>query len=251
MPRTDDIRLGDGTMLPILHEDRSVLAIDKPPGWMLVPYSWQKTDKNLLAAITSSIQRGDFWARSRNLRFLRNIHRLDAETSGVLLLAKSLGAVNSLSRLFGSRRIEKRYLAVVTGEPPQTSWSCHRKLAPDPSRIGRMKIDARQGKPAETVFQVLRSERGLALIEARPVTGRTHQIRLHLASCGLPVLGDCLYGGAPPASELSSNRLRLFPLALRAIEVSYRDPFTRKSVRIAAPSEAFLDAMGFSDGSGG
>ena len=67
VPKPNQIELGDGTLIPILYEDRSVLAIDKPPGWMLVPYTWQKTDRNLQAAIVSAIAEGFFWARSRNL----------------------------------------------------------------------------------------------------------------------------------------------------------------------------------------
>src|SRR5213592_3384725 len=105
--------------IEILYEDRSVLAIDKPRDWMLVPFSWQKTNRNLQAALTSSIAARDFWARSRNLRFLRFIHRLDAETTGVLLFGKSPGAVASYGRLFESRRMEKVYLAVVQGTPRQ------------------------------------------------------------------------------------------------------------------------------------
>src|SRR5213593_2527572 len=103
MAKTSYIELGSGEQIPILYEDRSVLAIDKPRGWMLVPFSWQRTDRNLQAALSSSIAAKDFWARSRNIRFLRFVHRLDAETTGVLLFAKSPGATKSYSRLFESR----------------------------------------------------------------------------------------------------------------------------------------------------
>ena len=83
MARPNWIELGDGTTIPILYEDRSVLAIDKPVGWMLVPYNWDKTGRNLQLAISSAVQGGAFWAKSRNLRFLKYVHRLDAETTGV------------------------------------------------------------------------------------------------------------------------------------------------------------------------
>ncbi len=95
MPKTNFIELEDCEPIPILYEDRSVIAIDKPPGWMLIPHSWQKTTRNLQAAIASSIAGRDFWARSRSLKFLRHVHRLDADTSGVLLFAKSFGAVQN------------------------------------------------------------------------------------------------------------------------------------------------------------
>src|SRR6478735_5246771 len=101
--------------MPILYEDRAVLAIDKPRNWMLVPFNWQRTNRNLQAAIVSSIAAGDFWARSRGLKFLRHIHRLDADTSGVLLLARSQGALDTMGRLFESRQMHKTYLAVAQG----------------------------------------------------------------------------------------------------------------------------------------
>ena len=110
MAKSDAIELPTGERIPILYEDRSVLAIDKPRGWMLVPFSWQKTDRNLQAAIASSIAARDFWARSRNLKYLRSIHRLDADTSGVLLFARSPGATRTYGELFESRKMEKVYL---------------------------------------------------------------------------------------------------------------------------------------------
>ena len=113
MAKPNFIELPTGEKIPILYEDRSVIAIDKARGWMLVPFSWLKTGRNLQAALISSIAAGDFWARSRGLRFLRFVHRLDAETTGILLLAKSPGAVTIYGSLFESRKMEKLYLAVV------------------------------------------------------------------------------------------------------------------------------------------
>src|SRR6476469_11192601 len=105
MPRPNAIQLGDEVTIPILYEDRAVLAIDKPPGWMLVPYNWDRTGRNLQLAISSSILGGEFWARSRSLKFLKYVHRLDAETTGVLLFAKSPGALQTFGDMFESRRI--------------------------------------------------------------------------------------------------------------------------------------------------
>jgi len=197
MAKPNQIELQTGERIPILYEDRSVLAIDKPRGWMLAPVSWHNTGRNLQAALMSSIAARDFWARSRNLKYLRFVHRLDADTSGILLLAKSPGAVDTFGSLFESRNMEKVYLAVVRGAPKQSEWTCRRKLAPDPSARGTMKVDARHGKEAETHFRVLQSDGKTTLVEARPVTGRTHQIRVHLAESGHPVVGDGLYGPEP------------------------------------------------------
>jgi RluA family pseudouridine synthase len=234
--KTQFIELGTGEQIPILYEDRSVIAIDKPAGWMLVPTTWQRTQRNLQAAIESSIAARAFWARSRNLKFLRYVHRLDAETSGVLLFGKTAGAVRSCAELFESRRMEKLYLAVVEGRPKQSQWICREKIAEESSSPKRMKVDSRSGKPAETRFRVLATAEDRTLLEARPVTGRTHQIRLHLATSNLPVVGDSGYGRAGKGS----------PLALRSIMLAYRDPFTRRQVCVKAPLDDFLKSFSFS-----
>lgn len=222
----------------ILYEDRSVIAIDKPAGWLLVPFSWQSTQRNLQAAITSAIEAREFWAKSRNLRFLRAVHRLDGDTSGILLMARSPGAVDSFSALFESRRMRKRYLAVVKGKPARPEWTCQLPLAPDPRHIGRMVVDEQEGKDAETRFHLLRSNLTHSLLEVFPRTGRTHQIRVHLLTAGLPIVGDDLYGGAPTGSDE-------FPLGLRAVGLEYEDPFQRRTIRIRAGAEDFLRTFGF------
>jgi RluA family pseudouridine synthase len=228
MAKPNSIELPDGERVDILYEDRSVLAIDKPPGWMLAPVSWDKTSRNLHRALMLSMQAGDFWARSRNLRYIRFIHRLDAETSGVVLLAKNPGALSAMSQLFETRRMHKKYLAVVRGRPLQSHWTCRLRITPELDATGRMQVDERHGREAETAFVVLQQGKASALIEAAPVTGRTHQIRVHLAAAGHPILGDALYGDKGPA------------LALRAVEISYTDPFQKRPVRILAPTENFL-----------
>lgn len=229
MAKPSFIELPGTEPIPILYEDRAVLAIDKSRGWMLVPFSWQRTGRNLQAAITSSIAARDFWASSRGLKFLRFVHRLDAETSGILLFAKSQGALDAYSELFEQRRMEKTYLAVVAGAPPQPEWTCHLKLTPDSNRPGRMRVDARHGKEAETRFRVLQRSGGKSLLEARPRTGRTHQIRVHLLESGYPVVGDAFYGRASDG----------FELGLRAVRLAFTDPFTRRRVEIRAPTEGF------------
>src|SRR5580658_4802991 len=155
MAKPSRIELPDGTQVDILYEDRSVLAIDKPPGWMLAPVSWDKTSRNLHRALMLSMQAGEFWARSRNLRYIRFIHRLDADTSGVVLLARNAGALSVMSRLFETRQVRKKYLAVVAGVPKQKSWTCRAKITAEPDVEGRMRLDERNGREAETAFVVL------------------------------------------------------------------------------------------------
>ena len=240
MAKPTYVELGDRTRIPIVYEDRSVLALDKPPGWMLVPYSWQNTSLNLQAALVSSIAAGQFWSRSRGIKYLRHIHRLDAGTTGILLFAKSPGALDTFGGLFESRQMEKTYLGVVHGEPAQPEWSCELKLAPDPQQAGRNRVDARDGKAAETHFKLLDTREGCSLIEARPITGRTHQIRIHLAEAGLPIVGDEMYGRAAPRKGHQVESI-----GLRAVGLDYVDPFTRRKVSIRAPTEAFLAKYGF------
>ena len=236
MAKPNFIELPGCEPIPIIFEDRSVIAIDKPRGWMLVPDSWRKTNWNLQTAIDSSIRADDFWARSRNLTYLRHVHRLDADTSGVMLFAKSEGAMRAMSDMFESRRMEKTYLAVVEGLPKEKEWTCELPLGPDPNKFGKIRVDnSATGKEAETRFRALASNERFTLIEANPLTGRTHQIRVHLAQSGCPIVCDELYGRVQPG----------FRLGLRAVRLAYKDTFTRRPVNIIAPAENFLKEFNF------
>jgi 23S rRNA pseudouridine1911/1915/1917 synthase len=235
MAKTTDIRLGSGERLPILYEDRAVLAVDKPRGWMLVPFTWQRTDRNLHAALVSAIAAGPFWARSRGIKYLRHVHRLDTDTTGILLLARSPGALDTFSSLFESRRMEKTYLAVVEGVPKQPEWTCRLSLAPVPGEPGRMRPDP-SGKEAETQFRAVQTLPGAkprTLIEAKPYTGRTHQIRVHLSHLGHPVAGDTLYGAAAAPEGRPW---------LHAWRISFASPSTGTLISLEAPLPPELEA---------
>lgn len=244
MAKLPYIELANGLKIPILHEDRNVIAIDKPQGWMLAPVSWQNTSRNLFAALTSSVSAGDFWARSRNLKFIRFVHRLDAETSGVLLLVKAPGAVPAYTELFEDRKVQKVYLAVVKGVPEVTEWKCRLRLSPMQDRPGMMEINNAIGKDSETLFRVIDNRGDRALVMCWPLTGRTHQIRLHLAAVGHPVWGDELYGKVPTTDAEKTN----LKLGLRSVRLSYKDPFMAEQVNITADVAAFVKLHGFDAG---
>jgi len=235
------IELANGLKIPILHEDRNVIAIDKPQGWMLAPVSWQNTGRNLFAALTSSVSAGDFWAKSRNLKFIRFVHRLDAETSGVLLLVKAPGALPAYTELFEDRKVQKVYLAVVKGVPEVVEWKCRLRLAPMQDRPGMMEINNALGKDSETLFRVIDKRADRALVMCWPLTGRTHQIRLHLAAVGHPIWGDELYGKVPTTDAEKTD----LKLGLRSVRLSYKDPFMAEQVEITADVAAFVKLHGF------
>ncbi len=220
--------------MAILYEDRSILAVDKPAGWILGPDDWQHTRRNLSLQLQDDVREGAFWARSRNLKFVRFIHRLDGPTSGVMLWAKSQGALEQYSRLFATRGVNKAYLAVTDGIPPEKNWRRRDAIGPEPGAPGRYMVDPEMGKEAETNFELLDVSGRQALVLAEPYSGRTHQIRLHLLASGCPVAGDELYGKRDDGG-----------LGLRAIRLEFRDPFTKRPICIDAPVKDFCWNYGF------
>lgn len=176
--------------IPILFEDEAWLVVSKPSG---VAVSATETS----AAETVEEHFSD--------RDARVVHRLDRGTTGVLVLGKGTAAAAELSRAFADRRVEKRYEALVEGQPPD-GW-VKAALGPDKRRPRAQRVHP-SGKAAETELKTLATRDGLAWVEARPRTGRTHQIRVHLAHLGAPILGDVLYGG-PTAVRLAGEICRL------------------------------------------
>jgi RluA family pseudouridine synthase len=228
-----------------LFEDDHLLALDKPSRLLTSPDRYDPERPNLMKLLHADLARGAPWARSRGLIYLANAHRLDFETSGVILLAKDKPTLVRLASLFGSEKPVKSYLALVQGAPAEDKFEVVKKLGTHPTILGRMRVDEKRGKRARTQFDVLDRFRGYTLLRCRPLTGRTHQIRVHLRYVQLPIVSDSLYGGKPlllsrlkPAYRQKGDAPEI-PLigrvALHAAELSFLHPATGQTVTITAP----------------
>ncbi len=218
--------------LSILYRDEQLLAIDKPAGLPAHPTVAGRA--NALSLVTELL-RGEGKGAPPIL-----LHRLDADTTGVLLFALTDAANRELACQFAEREVDKTYLALVVGTPPD---SFQVKNFLKPGVRGRTVAVTSGGQPAETLFRTLKTNSpsvskggagGVALVEARPKTGRTHQIRAHLAGEGFPILGDTLYGG-PRLVEGGSERLLVHRHLLHAYRLTFRHPESGETITIEAP----------------
>ncbi len=183
--------------------------------------------------------------RGRGVTYLMNAHRLDFETSGVILLAKSKAALISLAGQFGSEKPARIFVALVRGSAEEQSFAADVPLAPHPMRAGFIRVDPDEGKRSRTEFSVRESFSGYLLLDCRPLTARTHQIRVHLRHLRLPVVGDEIYGGQPLWLSTLKTDYRLKPghterplisrAALHAEQLTVLHPGTDRSVKIEAP----------------
>ena len=174
--------------LSILYEDGDLIAINKPSGMLVHPTGRERT-----GTVANAL-------RGMGHLTAHFLHRLDRDTSGVLLAAKSLPRHSPLARLFASREVEKRYLAVCAEPVPWEEKVLTFPIGRDPERRPQWNVLA-TGAAAETRLRVLSRQESTVLLEAEPVTGRTNQIRIHCAAAGHPLLGDTVYGG-PSARRL-------------------------------------------------
>jgi len=214
--------------LTILYRDDQLLAVNKPAG--MAAHRGHSDRPDALTTVTG-------WLREEGQGAPILLHRLDVDTSGVLLFALDGTANRELSRQFAEREVEKTYLALVTGEPPNV-FRVDNYLKPKVR--GRTAAVLAGGQPAQTDFRTLARSQGIALVEARPHTGRTHQIRVHLADRGYPLLGDRLYGGVGEV-ELGGVRHRLNRHLLHAWRLACRHPRSGMPLLLEAPlPEAFL-----------
>jgi RluA family pseudouridine synthase len=225
--------------MKILYEDEHLLIVDKPAGLSVLPDGWEKDSQYLVKMLEE--QYGNPSTGSGRRIFI--VHRLDKITSGVMVFARDAETHRALNIQFESHQAEKIYHALVEGNP---KWD--EKIAKHPLRANvghkhRTMVDDKNGKPSETRFKVIkryqaRPEQGRresALIEAKPMTGRTHQIRVHAYALGHPLVGDVLYG----AQETYGIPRPM----LHAQSLSFIHPATNEKVKFSAPHPADFDEV--------
>jgi RluA family pseudouridine synthase len=232
--------------VPVLFEDDHLLALNKPPLLLTSPDRDDPSRPNLMKLLHQDIECGAIWVKARPaLSYLMNAHRLDFETSGVILLAKSKPVLVALANLFGSEKPIKIYVALVQGAPKHNSFQVEAKLAPHPLKRGLMRVDHKRGKRSRTEIEIRERFVNHTLLACRPRTARMHQIRVHLQHIGLPIVGDPTYGGSPLLlSRLKSDyhlkpnateRPLISSTALHAEELSFAHPVNGTEVTITAP----------------
>ena len=201
--------------IQILHKDDFILVVNKPAGLSVLAEGWDESVSYLVKMLEGQFSK--IWT----------VHRIDKTTSGVLVFALTAEAHRSLSIQFEKHQVTKTYHAIMTGSP---KWE--EKTAKFPLRVNvghkhRTVVDDRNGIRAETRFKVLKRNQESALIEAVPMTGRTHQIRVHAYALGHPLLGDSLYS-APETKRIGRP-------ALHAYSLSFTHPAGREMVGFTAP----------------
>lgn len=238
---------------PILYEDDTLIAFDKPSGMLVAPDRWDKTRENLMGLVHDKMGHG-----------VANVHRLDADTSGIVLCTKNKTALDFVSGQFQSKTVKKIYHALCVGTPAaelferdddpreappeplaDDEFFVNRDLIEDEAQPGRMRTVRKHGKASQTIVKVCERFQQFTFVECRPLTGRTHQLRVHLQYSSLPILNDPFYGDG--VTELRLSRLKrgykgradekplITRLALHASRLTVKHPVSREPLTIEAP----------------
>lgn len=207
--------LGRMDALKLLHADAHLLVVDKPAGLLAVPGRGEGGLLNLTAQLRA-------WHPEALI-----VHRLDQATSGLMVFARGAAAQRALSMAFEARQVCKHYEAVVQGELRGESGTIDAPLIADWPQRPRQKVDLERGKPSCTHWRVLQRLNGNTRLELQPVTGRSHQLRVHMQSVGHPIVGDTLYGDGPVAARR---------LMLHATRLELPHPATGQTLAFASPA---------------
>ncbi|QDV05269.1 Ribosomal large subunit pseudouridine synthase D [Planctomycetes bacterium Poly30] len=224
--------------IEVLHQDADILVVVKPAG-LLTHGADRRPDSDDLAS-----QLDELFGPlpiSRGLERPGIVHRLDRDTSGILVVARHEPALENLQDQFRDRSVLKVYQCLSSGSPLETDFTIEDPLGPVPGKADRQQIDHAHGKDAHTDFQVLQSFGTHALLACRLHTGRRHQIRVHLAARGLPVLGDPLYG-SQQQRPLPGGVAAPARLALHAWKLAFRHPGTGERMEFASELPQDLQA---------
>ncbi|MBM0103860.1 sulfurtransferase [Steroidobacter sp. S1-65] len=216
----------------ILHEDEAIVVVNKPAP--LPVHSGGRFYRNTLQWLLF-----DVYAPQK----LRPAHRLDANTTGVQVLTRTRHFAGLVQDQFAQGQVDKVYLVRVKGHPEADEFVCMAPISKEPGKVGSRSVDLEDGLPSHTDFRVLqRFGDGTALLEARPRTGRTNQIRIHAAHLGWPVCGDPAYFGGNEVGETQTLSVDAPPLCLHAFEITFRHPVSRQPVTFRAPPPAWAAA---------
>jgi 23S rRNA pseudouridine1911/1915/1917 synthase len=226
--------------LSVLYEDEHLLALDKPPGIVVHPAPGHREG----TLINALLWRARDWAEGQNPGL---VNRLDRGTSGVLLVAKTPALHALLARHLRRRDSEKEYLAVAYGTAAAGSGRIERKILRDPEDRKRMITSKTEGRDSVTLYTRVAAASGLMLLRCRLLTGRTHQIRVHLKSQGWPIVGDPVYG-EPRWKGIAEPELaalcRGFPRqALHAARLAFLHPATGARLELVAPLPEDLETL--------
>ena len=223
--------------LPVLWEDACVLAIDKPPGMTThpAPGSPRGTVVNAVLHLLGNLDGVGDPSRPGI------VHRLDKDTSGVMLIARTAAALAALGQQFHDRTVHKTYLAVVHGRVRDDHGRIDHPIGRHPTERKRMSIHAHRSRTAATRYLVLERFPTATLLQLHPETGRTHQLRVHLASIAHPIVGDRTYGGHRPHAV---PPLATFPRqALHAATIEFDHPTRSERITIHAPMPTDLETL--------
>lgn len=204
----------------VLHEDQAILVVEKPAPLPMHPGG--RYNRNTLQYILDEVY---------HPQKLRACHRLDANTSGLVVVARSRHFAGQVQPQFSRGEVEKLYLTRVQGHPTEDSFVCEAPISREAGALGGREVDEEGGDEARTEFRVLsRDADGSALLEARPITGRTNQIRIHLWQLGFPILGDPTYLPGGAVGDTQTLAVGAAPMCLHAARVSFVHPLSKERV---------------------